>query len=637
MALSAYLPLSSSSQRSHVAAVLDDITNGERDFLFSFFSTTNAPKAFLISEAERRDLISNLLKDLEDASRNTRNGRLFPEDAPRALLALKTLGKHPSGSAVIAQPANLSTLLTLSTCTAFKDYPEASNEALRCIANAMLLIDSARSTWTTKEVGGGDASVKLLEKSTSPDRLFLASRLLFLTTVSSFDAGSYICSLVEEKHIVDTIAAKLDILIAAILSSTKMAKEAMVDLLKFTFNLLLHYPKLVECEPQDLKGKGPVTDKDQDEEDDDKVMGDYWSPKLEGLLPPLLRIFNTLPPTHPSPLAAPLTHAIHGLITIPITPTLKQVWFGGAPRARTSSSRSSRSASLARSQGNQGNQSANAAPSSSSSGSNSPTSASSAPKHSTLERAFNALSAGARSLTRTPSPLNSPSKFDTVLRAYDLLDVSLAHFFPGNIDPDDQSVKDRCTAECGGDTTLDELIGPLVVLVTRMCLADESCRTRVRNLIVPPDLDRKSPLESRSDILGRCLRLLACVYHDRLKSSVGEMLFAMCDSDATTLSALVGYGNVAGFLFNKGIMNAPPANTSTTSDSPIFASGGAELNPITGTEVQKVEVPEMTDEEKEREAEKLFILFDRLERTGALPPSQNPIRKAIAEGKIPTS
>lgn len=201
MALSAYLPLSSSSQRSHVAAVLDDITNGEHDFLFSFFSTTNAPKAFLISEAERRDLISNLLKDLEDASRNTRNGRLFPEgfpssfsppphhvnelvDAPRALLALKTLGKHPSGSAVIAQPANLSTLLTLSTCTAFKDYPEASNEALRCIANAMLLIDSARSTWTTKEVGGGDASVKLLE-----------------VRARAFSSQAFILSLLVEVHV----------------------------------------------------------------------------------------------------------------------------------------------------------------------------------------------------------------------------------------------------------------------------------------------------------------------------------------------------------------------------------------------------------------------------------------------------
>ena len=39
----------------------------------------------------------------------------------------------------------------------------------------------------------------------------------------------------------------------------------------------------------------------------------------------------------------------------------------------------------------------------------------------------------------------------------------------------------------------------------------------------------------------------------------------------------------------------------------------------------------MTDEEKEREAEKLFVLFDRLEKTGAIPPEQNPMRKAMQQ------
>ena len=39
--------------------------------------------------------------------------------------------------------------------------------------------------------------------------------------------------------------------------------------------------------------------------------------------------------------------------------------------------------------------------------------------------------------------------------------------------------------------------------------------------------------------------------------------------------------------------------------------------------------PEMTDEEKEEEAEKLFVLFDRLERNGAIQPSQNPVRRAM--------
>jgi len=39
----------------------------------------------------------------------------------------------------------------------------------------------------------------------------------------------------------------------------------------------------------------------------------------------------------------------------------------------------------------------------------------------------------------------------------------------------------------------------------------------------------------------------------------------------------------------------------------------------------------MSDEEKEREVEKLFVLFDRLERTGAIQPDQNPMRKAVQQ------
>jgi hypothetical protein len=90
---------------------------------------------------------------------------------------------------------------------------------------------------------------------------------------------------------------------------------------------------------------------------------------------------------------------------------------------------------------------------------------------------------------------------------------------------------------------------------------------------------------------------------------------------AATLATQVGYGNVAGFLFNKGIMNAPPS-----SNSSLVSPSGHEINPITGTFEEKAPLPEMTDEEKEVEAEKLFVLFDRLEKTGSIHPSQNPIR-----------
>ena len=97
---------------------------------------------------------------------------------------------------------------------------------------------------------------------------------------------------------------------------------------------------------------------------------------------------------------------------------------------------------------------------------------------------------------------------------------------------------------------------------------------------------------------------------------------------ATLLISQVGYGNVAGFLFNKGIVTGPPssgeASTSNSADPE-----GPQINPITGAiEEERADI-EMTEEEREREAEKLFVLFDRLERTGAVPPEANPVRRAI--------
>lgn len=87
-------------------------------------------------------------------------------DVGQALLTIKSLGKLPTGSQVVATRQNLHSLLIIFN--AFKDDAEASNEALKCIANALLLIESARSTFVHKEVGGGDAVIDLLEVCGSP-------------------------------------------------------------------------------------------------------------------------------------------------------------------------------------------------------------------------------------------------------------------------------------------------------------------------------------------------------------------------------------------------------------------------------------------------------------------------------------
>lgn len=63
-------------------------------------------------------------------------------------------------------------------------------------------------------------------------------------------SSDYIRSLVEMKspghhgNIIEIIGSKLDSLTSSILASEKMAREAMSEVLKMSFNLLLHYPKV---------------------------------------------------------------------------------------------------------------------------------------------------------------------------------------------------------------------------------------------------------------------------------------------------------------------------------------------------------------------------------------------------------
>ncbi|KAF7340264.1 hypothetical protein MVEN_01945300 [Mycena venus] len=458
-------------------------------------------------QASRSELIESLLKDL-----NAADSRISSKDNALALLALKTLGQDPTGAEALGTVSNLSILLELVIST--KHDTKASNEALRCIANTLLLAGCSRSVFIDPKVKGSETCISLLE-TPSP----------------------FIVSLVEEKRngntVIDILGRKVDLLLPSVTSGNKIAREAMVEVLKLTMRIFIHYLKYLDSksEPDDAS--------------------DNWCSNLDSIVPPLLRVFRALLPTSPSPIVAPLTNAIHTLIWIPV------------------------------------------------------------------------------SLFPT----------DTILQTHSLLENAFLHYFPDALDPDDPSVRELAMSEAGpGSATdsspLDLQLGPLVALIARQCVADETARTRTRDWLCPADLDRSAAagsLESRPDMLGRCLRLLGSVYHPQLKSTVGQMLFAMCNSDAATMSTLLGYGNVAGFLFSMNIMSAPPAPApSATTPAAVSAAAAENINPITGTAQEaRPPDPEMSSEEKEREMEKLFVLFDRLERTGTLPPSQNPIRRAI--------
>ncbi|KJA30086.1 hypothetical protein HYPSUDRAFT_258523 [Hypholoma sublateritium FD-334 SS-4] len=589
--LKAYSTFTPASSRTDLAALFDKIIN--------------APP-FTFSQTTRVELIQLIIHDLKNVGSK---GKLASKDAAHALLSVKTLGKDPAGSRYLSSSANLSALLGFALTFKEKDEPEATSEALRSIANAMLLVEEARSTFISKDVNGGETCILMLEKTTSPDYIFILSRILFLATASG---PSYIETMVDGKFhgrtVIDILGSKLDLMTVAIQSGTPIAREAATDVLKFLFNILMHYPKMTESEPQN-----------SDSSSGDKVIGDFWSPKLDAALPPLLRIFRDLPTSPSSPIVPPLTHVIHSLIAIPISTSLKSIWLGqpGSTPSRSSTNSSPKGKAPQLADSHPGSRS------------DSPTRMDKSPtssKSSTIDRALSALAAAGRSLSRTSSP-TVVVDIDVLQRAYDLLDQGFMQYFPGNVDVDAPEVRQRHKTDSNMDTP-DDVLSPLIVLISRLCIADESSRLRLRQWVIPDDLDRLSPLDSRSDMLGRCLRLLGSVYHPRLKDAVGEMLFAACGQDATVLSTLVGYGNVAGFLFNKGILNAPPPMTAGSAGSANIPV--EDIDPITGLKNQpKPELPEMTEEEKAQEMEKLFVLFDRLERSGALPANQNPVRKAM--------
>lgn len=92
------------------------------------------------------------------------------------------------------------------------------------------------------------------------------------------------------------------------------------------------------------------------------------------------------------------------------------------------------------------------------------------------------------------------------------------------------------------------------------------------------------------------------------KNLVSALLFQLSHADPNEFVKNVGYGYASGYLISQGI--AAPDDAMKSSQS----MGGDPINPITGQRLSAEDVsdlPEMTDEEKEREAERLFVLFER--------------------------
>ncbi|CAG8458046.1 24565_t:CDS:2 [Dentiscutata erythropus] len=466
--------------------------------LTSFLS--NSSEIASLDVSKKSELISALLSDLDE------NGvQLKWSDDVRllALQTLKTLGRNVKGCELLFSDKGFLILLSHTSLLSndIADTPVAQ-EALTCIANALLLDESTRDLFEKhnciSKVCHGLKDDKISIKSQ-----FLYSRILFLVTIK---ASPTIKQLIDDLEIIDILHNTINNLVKGISSSTIVEPLPITrvtllnEQLKFLFNLMHYYSKIVLEEGQ---GKNQEL-----------------SSKFEKLLPVIIKVITELPPPSPLPLGPPHSHAIHALLNFPVAP-YKSIWFPPEQKSQQ----------------------------------------------------FALL-----------------DKFLEILKTMVLIAV----------DGDPDIIIENGQNKYG--VNFDEVVTPLVALIRKLAEEDELARTIARSRLLPDDVDRSKPLEKGDNLSARLIRLMTSVMLPNLKDGASELLYVICDQDASS-------------------------KQKAHSDKPI--------NPITGQylEDEAPSLSDMTDEEKEREAERLFVLFERLKKTGVMNVV-NPVEEAIKSGKI---
>lgn len=197
------------------------------------------------------------------------------------------------------------------------------------------------------------------------------------------------------------------------------------------------------------------------------------------------------------------------------------------------------------------------------------------------------------------------------------------------------------------DEDLESACTPLLTLLRKLHIhAPPAVSTHMRTALLPSNAERAQPLGKSDSLASYLLRLSTSPAAPNIRESVSSLLFELSDSDATTFVRNVGYGFASGYLMthNIPIPSTTPSTTCTSNSHPqqdlgekvTTTTSGEEINPITGQRRDmepRDEGPEMTDEEKEQEAEKLFVLFERLKATGVVEVV-NPVERAVREGRF---
>ncbi|KAH8899281.1 hypothetical protein GQ53DRAFT_836344 [Thozetella sp. PMI_491] len=184
------------------------------------------------------------------------------------------------------------------------------------------------------------------------------------------------------------------------------------------------------------------------------------------------------------------------------------------------------------------------------------------------------------------------------------------------------------------DAELEQMVSSLVGVINKIHeYAPDNVRQYIRNKLLPTETDRQDVLGRGSALSSRLLRNSTNAGKPELREAISSLIFDMSDKDGSKFVENVGYGFASGFLFQN---NMPIPKNATEAYSSQTGEGRRAVNLITGQflDAEKLlDAPKMTEEEKEREAERLFVLFERLKKNGIISV-QNPVEQEFREGRV---
>ena len=369
---------------------------------------------------------------------------------------------------------------------------QTSQEALRCLANALLLEPATRQRLV--DLGFADKAADRL-KSDSADDEFLTARILFLMT---YETDLDYDRLVHHHHLADTINVALarhakqyskSTRRMSLLQAAPVNSMALSETLKLLFNITHFYPDLSE----------------------------HFSKAIPHIFKILVR--NRIPSP---PLQAPVNYLVNALINLDLEDRKgQQLKFLGG----------------------------------------------------------NAVF----------------PKFDQKCNAEHLINIL------------DNAIVAYSEAE------LDTSISPVLTLIRRVYeIAPDGVKKYMEWLLLPTDEERSRPLGRSDTLSSRLLRLSTSAMTPGLRGSISSMMFELSGKDAAQFVHNVGYGFAAGFLISNNI--TMPENAAEACATADEKAQPALVNPITGQRLameDPTDATPMTQEEKEHEAERLFVLFER--------------------------